>query len=394
MPGQVRVPAVHRLVWFYPDSLGKKLNARPTLAMTRGLRQLGWKVDLLVGGLDGPSQIQGVEVTGIPRPEMFLVKQVDYHLKAMKHVLDRWGETRVVLFQSMSLPWLLALRLAGALRRGPRPLLLMDTRTLQMEKRNWKDRLRGYFSSVMGILANWFIDGQTAITPRMAQALRIPESKLWGTWPSGVDVDIFAPAVPLRHWPHGDEPIQIVYIGTLAPGRELLPLCRAVEKVNQEGPHFELSLFGSGNDQENLAAFAATTSGRVRLLGQVPYDQMPLILAKMHVGALPFPDRQEFRVSSPIKLFEYMAAGMPILATRIVCHTDVLRDAACVFWAEDSSVECLTDALRSLWNNRLGLPAQGELSAQLAQHHTWSASASRLAQAMEHGIALQESSRA
>ena len=40
-----------------------------------------------------------------------------------------------------------------------------------------------------------------------------------------------------------------------------------------------------------------------------PHDQIPEVLARAHVGVLPFPDEEKFRVSSPIKLFEYMAAG-------------------------------------------------------------------------------------
>ena len=82
-----------------------------------------------------------------------------------------------------------------------------------------------------------------------------------------------------------------------------------------------------------------------------------------------------------------MAAGMPILATRIPCHTDVMTDEACVFWAEDSSVECLAAALRLLWTERGSLARRGAAASQLAQHHTWAASAGKLARAFEHGLA-------
>lgn len=388
MPNQPPAPLDHRMVWIYPDNLLKKLNATPTLEITRGLRRLGWQVDLLMGGLDGPREIQGVEVTGISRPNTFIIKHFFYHVRALKYVLDRWNKTSVVFFQTISTLWIILLRLVGLLKQGKSPLFVMDIRTMQMEKRALKDKLRGQFALMMGALANQFADGQTTITRRMAEALRVPKKKLWGTWPSGVDVDVFSPAIESREWPQNTDPIQLVYIGTLAPGRDLMPLCHAVEKANQEGMCFELSLVGDGEDCENLAAFAAHTAGKVRLLGRLPHDQMSAILANMHIGALPFPDRQEFRVSSPIKLFEYMAAGMPIFATRISCHTDVIGDCSCVFWAENSTVESLTAALRDVWNDRQSLASRGILAAKLAQDYTWAASAKKLADALEYGLTI------
>jgi glycosyltransferase involved in cell wall biosynthesis len=152
--------------------------------------------------------------------------------------------------------------------------------------------------------------------------------------------------------------------------------------------NFELSLVGDGDNREDLAAFAANTKGRVRLPGRFPHERIPEILAKMHIGALPFPDRQEFRVSSPIKLFEYMAAGMPVFATRISCHTDVIGDSLCVFWAENSTVESLTAALSDVWNDRRSFADRSSLAAQLAQDYTWAASAKKLATALEFGLTM------
>ena len=106
----------------------------------------------------------------------------------------------------------------------------------------------------------------------------------------------------------------------------------------------------------------------------------------MHVGVLPFPDVQEYRVSSPIKLFEYMGSGMPVLATRIVCHTDVIGDRPCAFWAENSSIECFVTALRDIWEERYTLASRGHLAAELSQEHTWAASVKNFADALELGL--------
>ena len=101
---------------------------------------------------------------------------------------------------------------------------------------------------------------------------------------------------------------------------------------------------------------------------------------------LPFPDEEKFRVSSPIKLFEYMAAGLPILATRIVCHTDVIGNGAYVFWAEQTDAAGLLAALRLVWLSREVLSTMGAQAAVAAQAWTWHTSAQKLKLAIEHGL--------
>ena len=49
-----------------------------------------------------------------------------------------------------------------------------------------------------------------------------------------------------------------------------------------------------------------------------------LAAADIGVTSLPSPDDVKYEASSPLKLFEYMAAGLPVLATSNRCHTDVV----------------------------------------------------------------------
>jgi D-serine dehydratase len=78
-----------------------------------------------------------------------------------------------------------------------------------------------------------------------------------------------------------------------------------------------------------------------------------------------------------------MAAGMPILATRIVCHTDVIGDGTYVFWAEDASPEGLLGALRLAWKQRISLKQMGMEAAQAANGWTWAETARKLSNAIQ-----------
>jgi glycosyltransferase involved in cell wall biosynthesis len=239
-------------------------------------------------------------------------------------------------------------------------------------------------------LANHWADGRLAITEHMARHLKIPLQKLWGTWPSGVDLEQFAQAREARRWPVPNEPVCLVYVGSMGYGRGLRVLARAVEKANTEGMSFTFICVGSGTAKSDLERMAAESEGRIRVLSAVPHEQVWRVLAEAHVGVLPFPDLPAYRVSSPIKLFEYMAAGLPILATRITCHTDTIGEGEYVFWAEENDVAGLLSALRRVRQSLALLSQMGNQAAAAAQAWTWHESARKLKTALEAGIAAFE----
>ncbi len=374
------------LVWVYTQALSEQLDAATWLETTRHLRAMGWRVTLITADPQSVRSCSGVPVLPMKKPDTYFVGQAAFHARVVHWILRNWRQIDVVLFHQMSAPWLLPLRTLKSLRRGKGPKLVMDTRTLPMVPRDnatWRDRLRHRFYTLMGRVANRFADGRTAITQRMADAEGIPAGRLLGTWPSAVDVDLFAPAQETRTWPGSEDAVGLVYVGALHHERMLLNLCRAVERANHAGMRYTLTLVGQGSQRAELAAFASQTEDRIRVQAPVPHAEVPPILAQNHLGVLPFPDQQKFRVSSPIKLYEYLAAGLAVLATRIVCHTDVMDNADYSIWSESASEEALFSALEGLWPQRTALAKMGQQAAADARGHTWHDSAAALSTGLE-----------
>jgi glycosyltransferase involved in cell wall biosynthesis len=264
----------------------------------------------------------------------------------------------------------------------------MDTRDLDAREGTLRNRLRRWFFRAAHWLANRFADGQTAITMRMAELVGIPDSQLWGIWPSGVQLDQFTAAQDGRRWPKDGEPIQLIYIGKMRVGCNLLALCQAVERANLDGMVFVLSLIGEGPERSELEEIAQGAAGRICVRPAIPHDQIPQMLRQVHVGvtALFSPDDRLFAASSPIKLFEYMAAGLPILSTRSACHTEVVGAGTYAFWAESPSQEEILGALRAVWRARAELSEKGRQAAASARNWTWEAAGSKLSAALEYGL--------
>ena len=382
-------PGNPSVIWLHTGRLDQDLDAATWLDTTFELRKLGWRVTLITAGPWGPRSIHGTEVFCIPMPDLSLLRLLVYHVEFYLLLLKR-PRPDVILFGQMSAPWLLPVRIIRSLFRSHRPLLALDIRSLHMElsgRQSLKARLRGKYQDEISRTARTWIDGYTVITSRMAHHLGISRDQLWGVWPSGVDFELFQHARTSHSWPTQQEPVRLVYIGALHFERNLMTFCRAVEQANADGMSFELWLVGNGNERRDLEKYAAQTQGRIVVKQPVPHCDIPSILGQAHVGVLPFPDEAKFQVSSPIKLFEYMAAGLPILATRIACHTDVIGEGAYVFWAARADEAGLLEALGRIWRDRGAMPGMGVQAAAAAQACTWHASAVKLKESLERGLA-------
>jgi glycosyltransferase involved in cell wall biosynthesis len=133
----------------------------------------------------------------------------------------------------------------------------------------------------------------------------------------------------------------------------------------------------------------------VVVLPPIAHAEIPALLGAAHIGvtSLPTVDNLKYQASSPVKIFEYMAAGMPILSTANPCHTDVVGDGTFAFWAASPAEAELLRTLQTLWAVRLQLAQKGGAAAAAAEAWSWRAAAKKLKRALENGLAMRTASR-
>ncbi len=377
-----------RIIWVYAGQLNRTLDSATWIEASRELRKNHIDITLVFEGTADPEQFQGVTVIPIPERGAYFFGSLFFHLKLIRYLLQEWSKVDLILFHQRSAPWLIPLCLLPRRRRGGRPLLVMDTRDLNVSERGLKSWLRVLFFNLAHFLTNKWADGQLAITQKMADLVGIPPSQLLGLWPSGVKLGRFKRAMIGRRWPEGAETIHLMYLGKLHAERNLLALCDAVQTANGKGMNFRLSFVGAGPGKTELEEFIHNTDSPIFILSPVPHTQIPAMLNQAHIGvtSLPAPDDRKYAASSPIKLFEYMAAGLPILATRNPCHSDVLGESWFTFWAEDASSTALILALEHIWQKRGSLRSLGMLSTRTARKWTWEEAGRKLAAALQSGL--------
>jgi len=170
---------------------------------------------------------------------------------------------------------------------------------------------------------------------------------------------------------------RVLYAGTLAPWQGLPELLVALGRASR-GADIELPVVGWGQKRwrRDLARRVRRLAlgDRVELLRSVPRDELARLVAAADVCAAPLRRDRRNRVQgcSPIKLFEYMAAGRAVLATRLPCLEEIVTDGVTGVLARPGSSHDLADQLLRLASDpRLRASLGRAAQAEIVDHASW-----------------------
>jgi glycosyltransferase involved in cell wall biosynthesis len=207
--------------------------------------------------------------------------------------------------------------------------------------------------------------------------------------PDGVDLQRFEPPVAqaeARSRLNLPATARIVcHSGHMYPGRGIEETVEALRSLPEA---LLLLVGGSPQDVERIRARAAAcgVGDRVRLAGSVPNGEVPLYLWAADARIMPYTSRTPtIRAMSPLKMFEYMAAGRPIVAADFPVVREVLRDGENALLVAPDSPESLAAGIRrSLEEPELA----GRISRRAARdvrEFTWERRAERILEVLGAG---------
>jgi glycosyltransferase involved in cell wall biosynthesis len=138
-----------------------------------------------------------------------------------------------------------------------------------------------------------------------------------------------------------------------APGRGIEQLVAAIARVRNEVPDARLRLALSATgpaSAEYLRRLAAEARAQGSWLSieSVPYDRLDAFLGDAAVLAIPHPPGPYFDVSTPVKLFDSMAAGRPLAVTPRAETRRIVEDAGAGVVAASDDVDDLAAAIATL----------------------------------------------
>ncbi len=133
---------------------------------------------------------------------------------------------------------------------------------------------------------------------------------------------------------------------------------------------------GSNEDIENPAEL-----GNIYFIGQRPHEEIPLWLRAADVLVLPNTGKQKVSLyyTSPMKMFEYMASGTPIVASNIPSIAEILNDKNAILAKADNS-ESFAEKIKFVLENRASAKMRAEEALKDVQKYTWAERARRISE--------------
>jgi glycosyltransferase involved in cell wall biosynthesis len=219
--------------------------------------------------------------------------------------------------------------------------------------------------------------GYVTITAGLADELRrrFGDRERLAVVPDGVRVE--SSETP----PAGEgEAVVVGYAGHLYPWKGVDVLLHALAQV----PEARGVIVGGHEREPDLARMRELAStlrlnDRVVFTGQVAHSEVPARLASIDILALPNPASAiSTHATSPLKLFEYMAAGRAIVASDLPSIREVLTNDVTALLVTPGDAAAMANAIRRLARDRSLRARLGSAARAAVGHYSWSRRAERL----------------
>jgi glycosyltransferase involved in cell wall biosynthesis len=227
------------------------------------------------------------------------------------------------------------------------------------ERRVWTGA-SGFIATTRGILATF--------------------EKLFGARPRTAVVPNGCDTPKDREFSPPSEDNRIVYAGQLYPWKGVDVLVQAFARLSKG----ELVIVGGlegENDFERVRKLASglNLGDRVRFLGSVPQRDVGRELARATVVAAPFlKSAMTSEHTSPIKAFEAMAAGRPLLISDTEASREIVEDGRTGLVVPPGSVEAWSRALDRLLSDRALQLSLARAAFEKATQYSWARRAERI----------------
>lgn len=195
--------------------------------------------------------------------------------------------------------------------------------------------------------------------PRLADAVILAEDSYARNFPRIANVTVvrnFPVLPPENKKDYHSDVFRMTYVGDVRKVRGIAEYVAISAQLVRRGIPTELWVIGSfanPSEEQEIRGMIETLGmeKRVRLFGRRPPEELPALLEQCDVGLALLHPIGNYQESYPTKMFEYMAAGLPVIASRFALWERVLvgNDCGCV--VDPLNPDEATRAALEYWNS-------------------------------------------
>jgi glycosyltransferase involved in cell wall biosynthesis len=228
-------------------------------------------------------------------------------------------------------------------------------------------------AEAMEWLAGRMLDGVVAATPLIASRFPVGKTVVVHNYP------ILEALGGAEGPPYADRSPKVVYVGGIAETRGLREMLAA---VGQLPPRLMPELVLAGRfSPAALEAQAKTWPGweRTRFVGWQSRDVVAGLLCQARVGLVVLHPRVNYLDSYPVKLFEYMASGLPVVASDFPLWRQIVSEARCGLLVDPLDAAAIAAAVAWLLEHPDDARQMGERGRRaVEERYNWESEAPKL----------------
>jgi glycosyltransferase involved in cell wall biosynthesis len=228
------------------------------------------------------------------------------------------------------------------------------------------------------------------IKREIVRRYKVNEGKLM-VIPNGANIELFRPLDKRecrRKLGLEENAFYVGFVGSFAPWQGLEILIEAAKRVKEQGyAQIKYILVGDG-EQESLLRQKVREyklEQEIRFTGRVAYEQVVNYINTFDVCYL-CKERLSFGFS-PLKLYEYLACGRPVIASRVDGVKEVIEEGKCGYLFEPGDAEELAKRIIQSYQERDALQEMGLRGRRLVENkYSWRMTAKRIVKVLNEII--------